>query len=686
MDTEHIEGDSRRILVEILFTCQRISRVTKRRFLARNARLTGQDCPQVHQEVIFGRNQRFESALRLAMKFKSPLLGLLVLLLISFSVTLLITLPVAAQTDEQEKVQKELERRQELERKTLALLDEVATQTLSLKLPENRSFVLTAAADLLWTHDENRARNLFWDALNNLTSPTNPASNDSMPKDSTTKGSTTNDSTTKRPASDKVQSLSQYYAMFGVRQEFLRKVARRDPQLALDMLRATRLPPTEPVNANYHLPDERDLEQEIANEAAVRDPKRALQIARESLAKGLTFQLLGVLSQLNRRNPEAAQEFAGDLIDKIHSVNLATDPVAWRTAIELLRLARTPQDVPAESGAVLGPGRLKLNDDQKRELVEILTDAALSASANANLLSGLSEVMPEVEQFAPDRVAKIKTKLAETNRILSPEQRQWNDLNSLVSKGTPEELIRAAAKSSDDVRREIYQAAVMKAVMKGKADALREFIKSEVEDASQRNSLNDLLDAQEIGWAVNHGNTEELQKLLPSIRLKEKRAEAMAEIAMMLEKKGEHDEALKLLDDARTLVKVDLKSQTQSDALLAVMLAYALVDPAKAFAIIEPIIDHTNDDISKLLLLDRIVKSGAVKNGEIIMQQPGIVSIDFAIFKYGKGVVALANADFDRTKAAADRFQRNELRIMARLTIAQALLRSTEQVGTKNAP
>ena len=116
------------------------------------------------------------------------------------------------------------------------------------------------------------------------------------------------------------------------------------------------------------------------------------------------------------------------------------------------------------------------------------------------------------------------------------------------------------------------------------------------------------------------------------------------------------------------------------------MLAYALVDPAKAFAIIEPIIDHTNDDISKLLLLDRIVKSGAVKNGEIIMQQPGIVSIDFAIFKYGKGVVALANADFDRTKAAADRFQRNELRIMARLTIAQALLRSTEQVATKNEP
>jgi hypothetical protein len=35
---------------------------------------------------------------------------------------------------------------------------------------------------------------------------------------------------------------------------------------------------------------------------------------------------------------------------------------------------------------------------------------------------------------------------------------------------------------------------------------------------------------------------------------------------------------------------------------------------------------------------------------------------------------ALASADFDRTKAAADRFQRSEIRVMARLMIAQSIL------------
>ena len=108
------------------------------------------------------------------------------------------------------------------------------------------------------------------------------------------------------------------------------------------------------------------------------------------------------------------------------------------------------------------------------------------------------------------------------------------------------------------------------------------------------------------------------------------------------------------------------------------MLGYALVDPAKAFAMIEPIVDRANDDISKLLLLDKVAKTGAVKNGEIILNQPQI-PLDYAMLKYSPGVVALGKADFDRTRALADRFQRNELKVAARLMLVQPLLRNLEQ-------
>src|SRR5438132_42347 len=239
------------------------------------------------------------------------------------------------------------------------MLDEVATEALSLKLPENRSFVLTSAADLLWTHDEKRARNLFWDALNNLISA-NASTPDEL-KDPAAKDAKAKDSTVKRSVSEK--ALNRYYAMFSARQEFLRKVAQRDPQLAMDMLRATKLAVPDYQNAGYHLPDDRDLEQEIANLTAARDPKRALQLARESLAKGLTFEVSGVLLQLNEKNPEAAQEFAGDVIDKIQTSNVATDTTASGMAKMLLQLSRS---IPAteENKASFGSGRVKLSDDQ----------------------------------------------------------------------------------------------------------------------------------------------------------------------------------------------------------------------------------------------------------------------------------------------------------------------------------
>jgi hypothetical protein len=192
---------------------------------------------------------------------RSPLcfLGLLLLFASAF-----------AQVDDKGNAKKEAERKQELKRKAYGLVDEIATGALGLKLPENRSFVLAEAADLLWEHDEKRARNLFWDANNVLTLMSDPATND---------------------ADAKKKSHSSFLVTFSLRRELLRKAARRDPQLALDLLRSLQQPPPELLRANY-LPG---LEQEIAAEAAARDPKRAFQIARESLAKGLTFSVFNLL-------------------------------------------------------------------------------------------------------------------------------------------------------------------------------------------------------------------------------------------------------------------------------------------------------------------------------------------------------------------------------------------------------
>jgi len=273
----------------------------------------------------------------------------------------------------------------------------------------------------------------------------------------------------------------------------------------------------------------------------------------------------------------------------------------------------------------------------------------------------------------------VQKKLAAFNQTLTKEQRRSQEYNSLSLSGTPEEVLKLAATAPDNDRWWIEHQAVVMAAMKGRADSLREYINTEIPDESRRRSLLDALNTEQINQAVSKGDTEELQKLIPKIRQKEERARVMSEVAIGLEKKGDHDEALTLLNEAQTLIKTGFENESQTNALLALVGAYALVEPAKAFGIIERTVDRANDEMAKLLILDKFISIGMIKKGEISMQHSGMIPIDLAVFKYGKGVAALANADFDRTRAAADRFERNELRLMARLLLAQALLRHDDQ-------
>src|SRR6266849_2830561 len=91
------------------------------------------------------------------MRIKSPPSGFSILLL-SFFITLLTPLYVAAQVDEKDKAQKEAEKRQELERKTLGLLDEIVAGAWSLKLPEKRSIVSTSQPALLLRTQRRKIR------------------------------------------------------------------------------------------------------------------------------------------------------------------------------------------------------------------------------------------------------------------------------------------------------------------------------------------------------------------------------------------------------------------------------------------------------------------------------------------------------------------------------------------------
>lgn len=559
--------------------------------------------------------------------------------------------------------EKEAEQRQELEKKTLTLLNEVASGAWGLKLPENRVFVMASAADLLWQFDQKRARSLYWDALNSVNSLRSiipPVRNNGE----------------KLSKEDREKSAQDYFLVYRLRQKILRQIARRDPQLAMEMLRATRqVPPRETGPSNWMYPDDSELEQEIASSASENDPAKALQLARQSLAKGLTLQSLTPLYNLVAKDPEKASQYAGDIIDKLQATNIAADMRASLIGPHLLVMSRTRDGnrSPAEP-AVPEQKRLKLSDEQKRDLVELLTDAALSASPNSTLLNQMSDVMPEIDRFFPERRAALDRKLAAFSETLNQDQRNQNLYNTLIRQGRQEELLRAALTANEADREHLYNQAALIAMARNQTESFRDFVNKEVSDKGERTRIFDYLESEEITAAAGRKQIDVLRNLVSKIQRKEERARALAELALLLNEKGESTEASSLLDEAATLIKTDLKDDKQTNALLALLCAYAIVDPPKAFALAERTVDRANSQISFLMLLDRVSKSGMVKKNEIVLDQAGMLPLDYLFFQYGKGVSALAKADFNRTRSLAGRFERNELRLMAQLLIVKGVL------------
>src|SRR4029077_19867113 len=162
------------------------------------------------------------------------------------------------------------------------------------------------------------------------------------------------------------------------------------------------------VREGFSLPDDRLLEQQIATEVAAHNPQKALQLARESLAKGFSYQLIPLLQKLNQKDAEMATKFAGEIINKLRGRNIATDLPGSSTAVSLLTFSRTPTGQTTNTlSTAPWDQRLKLAEEQRRELVELITNAALTESGNGDLLYALSEILPEIKEFAPERLALV---------------------------------------------------------------------------------------------------------------------------------------------------------------------------------------------------------------------------------------------------------------------------------------
>jgi hypothetical protein len=264
------------------------------------------------------------------------------------------------------------EAREVAERNALRLLEEVINEAAPLTT-ENRLLVLGRAADLLWPHDEQRARSLF-KALSDEFAATADGG-----------------------GGDEAEEEARADAYAATRQHLLTIAARHDPRLASDFLRATRRAATPEV--------ETQLKFALATQVASSDPTLAAQLAEQSMQGGFPPQLPDLLTRLRDADPQAAARVVEVVVARLRRESLSVEGSGVGVVVDLLRLNA--------EGAGAGRASPLLSQQVIRELVEMLSTAASqSPSDDEATLLILQGVLPQVEAQAPALAERIRRRVA----------------------------------------------------------------------------------------------------------------------------------------------------------------------------------------------------------------------------------------------------------------------------------
>lgn len=588
-----------------------------------------------------------------------------------FLVLLLVIPIVRAQSVSREASPAEQKKaREEREKKTLALVDEIIKETQSLKLPENRIRIGVGLAGSLWPRDEKRARLLFKEAAASLSEITAAVE------------------------SGDPEYFNQAQLPQQLRQEMVQMAANHDPRLAIDFLRATRIDSTSRPPNSGMTNFEANLEMRVAIQIAAKDPEEALGLAEESLKITVDYDALNLLYSLQSQQKTIAERFLEDVLSGIRTYgigNSAATNIALtllRTWIENNRAAKEPAAQRTTANLSLS----NLNEETAREISYMIINALLSNApprtvtafgrmfidGPSTLYPGqvhgifqqLKPMLPDIERLAPDRIAALRTHIVEFEKSYEAQQGPWGKYQELRQTGTPEALMEAAKTAPSDVADSLVQQAAMKAINQGDDERARQIIEN-IADPRRRADMKSQLVRQAFYRARQQKKLAEARAFLSRLPLEEQ-VVLLAQLAASSAAEGDKAAAFQLLGEAQALLPDRAPNYGQLQAQMQIARAYEGLDATKSPAIVERVIDQVNELVGAALVLNGFDVQGYFRSGEFIIT--GGNPLNMVAQECGRVLGSNARNDLERAQLAAERFGLPEMRLIALLQIAQAVL------------
>jgi hypothetical protein len=581
------------------------------------------------------------------------------------------------------------EEKAKLEKKAIALLEQVVTDSQGLRLPENKIRVQIAAGDMLWDKNAARARGVLTDA-----------------------GAMLGQMILELDRADRndVQTVNQ------LRQELVLTAGRHDADLGYQLLRSTQQ--TTANNAagtgrRFMLDQGNNLEQTLLATIAVTDPKFAYQKAIESLDKGeFPTALSRVLSQLQAKDAEAFKKLSDKTLSRLASDSLLASREATSVAVNLLLPGpqlntNTAAAAPATT-TTRGAANPILNETAYHDLMSNTITAALSFTSagpvtvnprggggggrvfrgpqtqqtqnppdetqvrqnNARtLLFSLQGMLTQIDQYVPERAQAVRQKLTDLGMTGNTMMNFGNQMRAAMQQGTSDSLETAAKTAPPQIQSRLYQQAAQKAIDEGNTDRAVQIATDHL-DESSRTSIMQAVDFKKLTTTASPEKLNEIKAKLAALPSDSDRVKYLVDLADATEKDNPKL-ALRFLDDARTLVTKRSTSYRDLEDQIRVADAYASLDPKRSLEITDLGINQLNELLAAATILNGF-EVDMFKEGELSSRNDS--DLVRMVARYSRQLGSLAKSDFEGAHLSADKFQLPEARMTARLSIVQSIL------------
>jgi len=550
-----------------------------------------------------------------------------------------------------------------LKARGLALLAELEGVIAELRSPQTRIKAQMQAAGLLWEADEKRALKYVTDAITGFKELISNLDTGSK------------------------EYTRIYYPLSSLRYELVQMLKSRQPEMALNFLRSTPQLSDPYGHQRDQASQDAAMQLEIANQIAQKDPKRALEIAREILKTRYTSALTSTIATIRQQNPEMAAELANEVASKIMGEKLLNDSQAASIAVTLIQMSRPIGD---QGGSETNgtPRRVALLSEQtRRDLIQKVTTEALSYKPPApglysperdaawNMLQGLQQMGPDAEVSMSDRAAAVETRIREFSASINPQMEELQRFHTAINdQNMPlDEVLQTLARAPRDHKDQLYIQLANRVMNNGDMARARQIVNEYVTTPYQRQQALFNLETQETFRAMGKGKIEDALRSVASLSSPQERAQLLSQMANQIGPGQKRAAALLFLEQARALMPASTQAQdaTQMQALFEFSKAFARYDSKRAFEILDPLVEQFNEISAAARIMEGF--GGEFFDQEELNLQNGSAVANIATHLTGT-LSTLALTNFDRARLTADRIRLPELRLRAYLDIAQSTI------------